>query len=123
MHRMALVSLLCLAVAGTARGEDRVTPLHEAAWNGHRATIEALLASGADINAKDEYGATPLHLAALKGHPAAVKALLASGAKINEGGVTPLHLANYARQNMETTEGSIAPFQEVIELLEAHGAR
>ena len=51
MRRMALVSLLCLAVAGTARGEDGRTPLHEAALVGDVAAIKALLDAGADVDA------------------------------------------------------------------------
>ena len=87
---MALVSLLCLAVAGTAKGEDGMTPLHKAAPAGDVVGIEAPLAIGADVNAKTKDGSTP---------------------------------SGYARRGMETTTGSIAPFQEAIEILKAHGAR
>ena len=80
MRRIALVSLVCLAVAGTARGEVGMTPLHLAALKGHPAAIKALLAGGANVN---EGGVTPLHLAAVAGHPAVVKALVVSGANIN----------------------------------------
>ena len=54
LRRIALVSLLCLAVAGIAKGEDGMTPLHKAALAGDVATIKALLAGGADINTKTE---------------------------------------------------------------------
>ena len=67
MRRIALVSLLCLAVAGTARGEDGRTPLHKAAFAGDIAAIKALLADGANVNAKNEDGWTPLHDAAFAG--------------------------------------------------------
>ena len=104
MRRIALVSLLCLAVAGTARGEGG-SPLHDAALAGDVAAIEALLAGGADINAKNGYGATPLHDAASRGHLVAIEALFAGGADVDataeagpvaqpgESGPTPLHLA------------------------------
>ena len=106
-----------------ARNEIGSTPLHLAASNGHSLAIEALLADGADINAGGVGEITPLHLAAQNGHAATIKALLIGGAPVNakaKGGVTPLDLA---RWGMETTEGSIAPFQEAIEILKAHGAR
>ena len=83
MRRIAFVSLLCLAVMGTAKGEDGMMPLHDAALAGDVAAIEALLAGGANVNAKDEDGFTPLHSAALAGHPAAIEALLAGGANIH----------------------------------------
>ena len=99
MRPIALVSLLCLAVVGTAKGEDGMTPLHHAAQAGDIAAIEALLAGGANVNAKAEYyGATPLHDAAAHGSPSAVEALLAGGANVhakNEGGATPLHVAAF----------------------------
>ena len=158
MRQMALVSLLCLAVAGTAKGEGGWTPLHDAALVGDVAAIEVLLAAGANINAKAENDITPLHVAAAErqigsikalldaganvnakgalgtgstarhiaakyGQVPAIEALLAAGANVNakaENEVTPLHLARYG---MERTEGSIAPFQEAIEILTAHGAR
>jgi hypothetical protein len=43
------------------------TPLHLAAWNGHKDAVELLLVSKADVNAKDKGGATPLFMAAWKG--------------------------------------------------------
>ena len=63
MRRIALVSLLCLAVAGTARGEGGWTPLHKAAFAGTVPLIESLLADGASVNTKAENDTTPLHVA------------------------------------------------------------
>ena len=40
------------------------TPLHSAAWNGHRDVIEALLEGGADPDARNNRRETPLYLAA-----------------------------------------------------------
>ena len=40
------------------------TPLHHAAYFGHKEVAELLIAEGADVNAKDDDGATPLDLAA-----------------------------------------------------------
>ena len=39
------------------------TPLHSAAWNGHRDVIEVLLEGGAEPNARNNRGETPLYLA------------------------------------------------------------
>ena len=116
MRRIALVSLLCLAVAGTAKGEDSVTPLHEAALVGHPAAIEALLAGGADINAKavseDRY---------TKGSLAKTLLRAVGIVFIEDNEVwTPLYAAY---RGMKTAEGETARFQEAIELLKAHGAR
>ena len=82
MRRIALVSLLCLAVAGTARGEGGWTPLHDAVLDGDVAAIKALLDAGAAVNAKAEEDLTPLHSAAFTGHPAAIRALLDAGADV-----------------------------------------
>ena len=83
MRRIALVSLLCLAVAGTAKGEGGWTPLHKAALAGTVPFIEALLADGASVNAKAENDATPLHVAAAYGQVPAIEALLDAGALVN----------------------------------------
>ena len=40
--------------------EDRTTPLHGAALNGHKEVAELLIAKGANVNAKDGFGRTPL---------------------------------------------------------------
>ena len=39
------------------------TPLHQAAWDGHKEIAELLIAEGAEVNAKDVEGQTPLDLA------------------------------------------------------------
>ena len=43
------------------------SPLHHAAWNGHKEIVELLIVNGADVNAKDNYKSTPLHFAAREG--------------------------------------------------------
>ena len=106
-----------------AKAEGGATPLHTAAFYGHPAAVKALLDAGADIDAKAIDGGTPLHGAARKSHPSVIKALRDAGARViakMKNGETPLDVA---RQGMKATEGSIAPFQEAIEILKAHGAR
>ena len=73
-----------------------VTPLHEAARDGHAGIVRALLADGAEVDARAEGEATPLHLAATLGHTATSRALIEGGANVNaraEGKATPLHYA------------------------------
>ena len=48
-----------------AKDEFGWTPLHLAAWVGHKEIAELLIENGTDVNAKDEEGFTPLDHAAL----------------------------------------------------------
>ena len=72
------------------------TPLHNAAWWGHKEMGELLLANGAGVNAKNNVGWTPLHMAAINGHKEIVELLVAGGADVNSknnNGETPPDLA------------------------------
>jgi ankyrin repeat protein len=49
-----------MGVSAGATDEYGVTPLHEAARNGHTAVVTVLLAAGADPNARSRAGETPV---------------------------------------------------------------
>ena len=51
-----------------AKDKDGLTPLHWAAFKGHKDVAEVLLANKADVNAKDNLGLTPLHRATVIGY-------------------------------------------------------
>ena len=79
-----------------AKDEDGRTPLHFAAWFGHKEIAELLIAAGADVNAKNEDGGTPLYFAVWKGHKEIAELLIAEGVDVNvknNDGETPLDLA------------------------------
>jgi hypothetical protein len=89
------------------------TPLHWAAFGGHKDVAALLLASKAEVNAKAIAGRTPLHLAVGRGHKDVVALLLANKAEVNakdNHGDTPLHLA--------VSQGH----KDVADLLRQHGA-
>jgi len=66
-----------------------MTPLHNAAREGHLSVVEYLVNQKADINAQASgwfSSGTPLHLAAANGHLSVVEYLVNQGADINEIG-------------------------------------
>jgi ankyrin repeat protein len=77
----------------TAKDSDNLTPLHVAAFYGHKDVAEFLLAHRAEVNAKTSEELTPLHLAAQTGNQQVMEVLLAHHADINavdSKGWTPL---------------------------------
>ena len=56
------------------------TPLHQAAFFGHKDIVEFLIAEGADVTAKNNAGSTSLYLANGKGHKEIVELLKQHGA-------------------------------------------
>jgi ankyrin repeat protein len=120
-----------------ARNRRGAEPLHAAAvggpgsatWNprAQEATIAWLIGAGADPNAVDMDGVTPLHRAVRTRCAAAVAALLAGGAdaeRTNDGGSTPLRLARLTTgRSGSGSPDAKAQQQEIVRLLERHGAR
>ena len=122
------------------------TPLHYAAEYGAVDCVRLLLAhKDIDVNAEDKYGDTPLHYAAMFGKSECVKVLLAhKDIDVNandKNGWTPLHYAASSGEtecvkvllahkdidvNAKDDDGrtplKVAWKQEIIKLLEEHGA-
>jgi len=97
-----------------------VTPLHEAAANGHHEVSQLLFTQGADVDAQDKWKETPLHFAAAYGHPEVTMVLIAAGADLtirSDYGYTPLGCAIYNSKNDK--HGN---WREVERLLRAAGA-
>jgi hypothetical protein len=79
-----------------SKDNQSLTPLHKAAFHGHKDVADFLLASGAEVNATNAAGWTPLHLAAIKGKKDVAELLLANKPEVNAKDNyerTPLHLA------------------------------
>lgn len=65
------------------QGQDDVTYLMEAAYQGHTGTIRVLLNAGAEVNTKSRVRRTALMEAAEKGHTETVQVLLDYGAEVD----------------------------------------
>ncbi len=94
-----LIKRLLLKYPGlaNARNYKGWTPLHLAAYSGHKDAAQLLISKKAELNARSKYNnLVPLHLASLRGHRDLVELLVANGAEVNikdNKGRTPLHLA------------------------------
>jgi len=83
------------------QGQEMVTPLHSAAYDGDLELVQKLIEYGADIDAQDERGWTLLHFPSESGgtrlkDPGVVQLLLDRGVDVNAramNGSTPLHMA------------------------------
>lgn len=99
-----------------ARDTDGSTPLHYAAWKGHRELAVFLVGAGADVHAEnvnDHWGTTSLHAAAHANQPVIVEALIAGGADVNvrdASGRTPLDHSDFHKA------------KAAARVLEGHGA-
>ncbi len=134
-----------------AKTDYGMTPLHFAAYSGHKEIAELLIAEGADVNAKEEGDGTPLLYAAIRGHKEIAELLIAEGADVNakdKYGFTPLYqsarfghkevaellIAKGVDVNAQMLDGrtplDLAVFfrnkfrtQETIDLLRKHGGK
>ena len=74
-----------------------ISPLHLAAYRGHKGAVAALSAMKSDVNIMDQNGRTPLDWAASQGHVDCVATLVDFGAQQDlaqpETQHTPLHRA------------------------------
>ena len=67
------------------KGDGFYTPLHYAAFSGHKETVELLIAKGAEVNAIGfEFAATPLDVAISLNHTEIADLLRKHGAKTGE---------------------------------------
>ena len=67
-----------------AKDEFGYTPLHGAAFKGHKEIAELLIVKGADVNAKIEDSGTPLDVAIRRNHPEIADLLRKHGGKTGE---------------------------------------
>jgi ankyrin repeat protein len=80
--------------------DDRfgMSPLHDAAVDGHVEIARLLLQNGAEVNARSKYGFTPLHWAAIFGHVDILHLLVENDADLeaqDNDGERALHCAAY----------------------------
>ena len=85
LHRAARRGDLTVLASARALGLDPRaatgwTPLHDAAWGGHRAAVATLLTEGARIDATSLDGLSALMISAGRGHRGVVRHLLDAGA-------------------------------------------
>lgn len=76
--------------------EQRLTPLHQAAFHGKTGAMKVLLCAGCSVSPPSTNGTTPLHMATLKNHPKAMALLIKHGAEVDvqdKHERTPLHYA------------------------------
>jgi hypothetical protein len=137
MKHLLITTIAAVLLVGTAfadpihDGTDVVakggwkegTPLHYAAWEGHKEIAELLIVEGADVNVKDKNSATPLHLAAEYDHKEIAELLIANGADVNakrSDGSTPLDWAKVYEWNSPKVK---AAKKEIANFLRTHGGK
>ena len=106
-----------IAAGGAVQAMNRygVTPIWQAASNGHAAVVEALLRGGADPNtARGDSGETILMIAARSGHIDVLQRLVAHGANVN--------VRERIREQTALMWAAAEQHPEVVRLLVAAGA-
>jgi ankyrin repeat protein len=90
------------------------TPLHAAAAGKHAALVKLLIEHGADVNARQHGGWVPIHAAAQNGDVESAVHLVVAGADVE------VRADNQQRAiDLALTAGK----QDMVEFLEAHGAK
>ena len=92
------------------------TPLHFAAFGGHKETVQFLIKSNADVGARDQHGTTSLHYVVVGGYTTTAELLIAKGSDVNAtdtAGMTPLDFAITYNKSQSAT----------INLLREHGGK
>jgi ankyrin repeat protein len=96
----SLLSLNSNAQAPAMVAAKSPLPIHTAAAEGDRASVERLLRENPALrDLATDYGSTPLHLAAMNADPGPLQTLLAAKANVHArdvDGATPLHMAAFA---------------------------
>ena len=90
------------SVVGFLMKTSSWTPLHYAAFGGHKEIAELLIASDADMNVKDNWGRTPLDLAIQYNKPEISNLLRTHGGKTSE------ELKAAGKQSSSSSERSCA---------------
>lgn len=97
-------------------GDEKLTPLYQAAGKGQLRVARFLLDNGADLEQRSN-GSTPLHRAAWGGHRAMVELLLARGADVNAR--DPRQIYGSASRNTALHWATDKGFRAVAEALVA----
>ena len=95
-----------------AKGIDHSSLIHDAALDGDIDEVQRQLDAGVDPNLKSSKGATPLFYAVYEGHLEIVELLITRGADVNA-----VYLNNSVLDQAHSYDD-----QEIVELLETHGA-
>jgi ankyrin repeat protein len=104
----------------------KVTPLHWAAWTGHRNTVDYLISRGARLDPVDNEGRTPLFAAVNAGRPDVVDYLIQKGANINvkeKSGKTMLEVASAQLSLPGLPPKFRQALTEIVKMLTDHGAQ